>query len=156
MHAPLHMHMCADATVHAHARSQGMLARSLWRTHARTFLWTGALKVVHDAVMFSQPYILEQLLKVLGGRGAPFGSRQQRLDALGLAFAILGAALLEALLVTIYVNALVRCSAAERRAAPRVGVCLCVCGGGGSTSCFSRTAACALLAAANIKGAGKA
>jgi ATP-binding cassette subfamily C (CFTR/MRP) protein 1 len=41
---------------------QGVLWRALWRVHARRLLLTAAVKVVHDLLMFLQPYILELLL----------------------------------------------------------------------------------------------
>lgn len=51
--------------------------------------------------MFSQPYILEQLLNHLAGASDKY-------IALGLAFALLGAAIFEALTVNVYFNMLFR------------------------------------------------
>lgn len=91
-------------------KKQGVMWRALWRVHGRAFILTGALKVVHDAVMFAQPFVLEQLLRQLGGGAdAPERGRHSRLVALGLAFALLGAALGEALLVNVYFMRLFRC-----------------------------------------------
>jgi hypothetical protein len=90
---------------------QGRLWSALWRAHGPTMLWTGLLKVVHDAVMFSQPFILEQLLRVLTGKGSADASQyplSERMTALGLAFALLGAAMVEALMINVYFNALFR------------------------------------------------
>lgn len=42
--------------------TQGVLWRALWRVHVRRFGLTAAIKVVHDLLMFLQPYILELLL----------------------------------------------------------------------------------------------
>jgi hypothetical protein len=53
--------------------------------------------------MFSQPIILEQLLHHLN-------SQRDRWIALGLAGALFGAAMLEALTVNVYFHALFRCA----------------------------------------------
>jgi hypothetical protein len=41
---------------------QGLLWRGLCRAHARKFAVTAFVKVVHDLLMFLQPFILELLL----------------------------------------------------------------------------------------------
>lgn len=66
------------------------------------FAITGGIKLVHDCIMFSQPYILEQLLHHLT-------TNRDRWLALGLALALLVAALLEALTINVYFNMLFRC-----------------------------------------------
>lgn len=75
--------------------------RALYRVHGRVFAITGFIKLLHDLIMFSQPYILEQLLHHLTGA-------RDKYVALGLAFALLGAALLEALTINVYFNMLFR------------------------------------------------
>jgi hypothetical protein len=76
--------------------------KALSREHWRLFAATSVLKVFHDCVMFSQPIILEQLLHHLS-------SQRDRWVALGLAGALFGAAMLEALTVNVYFHALFRC-----------------------------------------------
>ena len=93
---------------------RGVLWRALLRVHGRTLVVTGLIKLVHDAIMFSQPYILEQLLRHLSSTAASGGAaawgRPERLTSLGLAFAMLGAAVLEPLTINVYFNALFKCS----------------------------------------------
>ncbi|GBF89551.1 canalicular multispecific organic anion transporter [Raphidocelis subcapitata] len=96
------------ATAGPEAR-QGQLWRALWRVHGRAFVITGLIKLLHDAIMFSQPFILEQLLKALGGGAGGAGAGGWRVT-LGLSFALLAAALLEALTINVYFNALFRMS----------------------------------------------
>jgi hypothetical protein len=40
---------------------QGVMWQALCRAHGRVFLLTAVIKIVHDLVMFAQPYILEQV-----------------------------------------------------------------------------------------------
>ncbi|WIA42403.1 hypothetical protein OEZ86_008404 [Tetradesmus obliquus] len=93
-------HLAATATA---ASPQGLVWRALAAEHWRVFASTGLLKLVHDCIMFSQPIILEQLLHHLS-------SQRDRWVALGLAGALFGAAMLEALLVNVYFHALFRMS----------------------------------------------
>ncbi len=69
--------------------------RGLWAEHRGTLLWTGLLKVVHDLIMFSPPYILEHILKHIAKGGS-------RAGAFWLSCALLGAALAENITLNIY------------------------------------------------------
>eukprot|EP00775_Hariotina_reticulata_P001784 gene1784-2118_t len=93
-------HMQQTATPTA---PQGVMWRALCRVHGRVFLLTAVMKVLHDLVMFAQPYILEQLLHHLSGAS-------DRWFALGLALLMLVAALVEALTINVYFNYLFRIS----------------------------------------------
>jgi hypothetical protein len=75
------------------------------RCHGTTFFWSGVLKVLHDIAMFAQPAILEQLLHHLAGRG---GSNGERGTAAGLAVALLGASVLQALSINVFFHMLFR------------------------------------------------
>ena len=44
---------------------QGVLWRAMWRVHGRAFLLAGAWKLLHDVVMFTEPILLELLLRHL-------------------------------------------------------------------------------------------
>jgi hypothetical protein len=98
---------------------QGLVWRALAREHWCVFAATGVLKVFHDCIMFSQPIILEQLLHHLS-------SARDRWVALGLAGALFGAAMLEALTVNIYFHALFRCELGCE--VGRAKVCGCMAG----------------------------
>ena len=98
-----------------------MLWRALWRAHGRVFVVSGFIKLFHDGIMFVQPYILEQLLNRLTGPA-------DRMVVLGLCFALLGAAMVEATTINIYFNMLFRWAAWRWRGAGCVTcVCVCVC-----------------------------
>lgn len=59
-------HLAASARPGA---PRGLLWRALVRMHARVAAQTAAVKVVHDLLMFSQPYLLELLLHHLSAGG---------------------------------------------------------------------------------------
>ncbi len=47
--------------------SHGNIARAAWSVHGRKFVAVGVLKLVHDVVMLSVPFWLQQLLLALEG-----------------------------------------------------------------------------------------
>lgn len=65
-HTPQTSHIFFMYKLHLCAVSfplQGVIWRAMWRTHSRSFLVSGAIKLVHDVVMFAGPVLLELLLK---------------------------------------------------------------------------------------------
>jgi hypothetical protein len=87
---------------------QGLVWRAMLRCHGRTFFLAGLLKVFHDIVMFAQPALLEQLLHHLAAPGDAGGSSSSRGTAAGLAAALLGAAVLQALSINVFFHMLFR------------------------------------------------
>ncbi|PRW33949.1 ABC transporter isoform A [Chlorella sorokiniana] len=81
--------------------AQGVVWLSMWRTHGRTFIAAGAVKLVHDVVMFLGPFLLEQLLRHLQARGPA-------LAGLGLATALAAASVLETLTINYYFHMIFR------------------------------------------------
>jgi hypothetical protein len=70
--------------------------------------------------MFTQPYILEELLNHLTGP-------EDKGAALGLAFALVGCAILEALFINVYFNMLFRCARVRAHVCVCLRVCVCMC-----------------------------
>ena len=90
-----------DATIDEFEAPRGRVARTMWKTHRRVFIFAGVVKLMHDAVMFLGPFLLEVLLiHVANGGGALVG--------FGLACALAGAAAIETLTVNIYFHSLFR------------------------------------------------
>ncbi|MEW5303174.1 MAG: hypothetical protein WDW36_005892 [Sanguina aurantia] len=90
------------ATAHPKA-PQGVVWKAIFRTHGRLFAIAGAIKLVHDCIMFMSPFLLGRLLKHMGAGGS-------REVSLGLSFAILGVAVLENATVNVYFHILYRMS----------------------------------------------
>jgi len=118
------------------ARKKGSLPRAMLLVHGRTILWTGCLKVVHDAVMFASPWLLRQLLSHLhtvdadsavaaasapapgadassaapAAAAAAGASSNSRAVALGWASLLLLSGAFEVLTINVYFEALARVS----------------------------------------------
>lgn len=75
--------------------------QAIKRTIGPKFIWAGVLKILHDIVMFLNPFILEQLLNKLSAPG-----ELDKSHTFGLAVAMLAAAVLETLTVNIYFHML--------------------------------------------------
>ena len=58
----------------------GRVALALWRTHRRKFIGAGLVKLFHDCFMFSNPLLLEALLRHL--------SREDASRAVGISLAV--------------------------------------------------------------------
>ncbi|GIL43241.1 hypothetical protein Vafri_1038 [Volvox africanus] len=82
---------------------QGVVWKAMMKVHARNFLLTAIIKLIHDAIMFMSPYLLELLLHHMGAGGSRGGS-------FGLAVAILVVAVLENFTVNWYFHILFRMS----------------------------------------------
>lgn len=89
-------------TKYAHA-PQGSVLWTIARLQGRLFLVTGALKVVHDVIMFAMPALLQLLLTHLGNAGTHWGS-------LGIALAMFCLTVLETLTINQYFYMLSRAS----------------------------------------------
>ncbi|GFR41153.1 hypothetical protein Agub_g1817 [Astrephomene gubernaculifera] len=82
---------------------QGVVWRAMLSTWGRPLLVTGVIKLLHDLVMFTSPYLLELLLHHMGAGGSRGGS-------FGIAVAILAMAVLENFTVNWYFHLLFRMS----------------------------------------------
>jgi ATP-binding cassette subfamily C (CFTR/MRP) protein 1 len=83
------------------AHPQGRVGKAMWKMHRRRFIFAGIVKFVHDAIMFTGPFLLEVLLKhVQNGGGGWVG--------FGYACALALAAVLETLTVNVYFHTLFR------------------------------------------------
>eukprot|EP00198_Chlamydomonas_reinhardtii_P014120 XP_001703457.1 ABC transporter, multidrug resistance associated protein [Chlamydomonas reinhardtii] len=82
---------------------QGVVWRAMWRVFGNSFIYTAAIKVIHDIIMFASPWLLERLLHHMGAGGSRGGS-------FGIAVAILGVALAENFTVNWYFHVLFRMS----------------------------------------------
>lgn len=83
---------------------QGSIMGTLTRMYGRDFFFNGVLKVIHDLIMFTPPYILERILK---HEAQPHADRGV---SFGLALAMFAAAVAENLTVNIYFHQLYRMS----------------------------------------------
>ncbi|KAG2442750.1 hypothetical protein HXX76_002831 [Chlamydomonas incerta] len=82
---------------------QGVVWTAMWRVFGSPFLYTAAIKVIHDIIMFASPWLLERLLHHMAAGGSRAGS-------FGIAVAILGVALAENFTVNWYFHVLFRMS----------------------------------------------
>jgi len=83
------------------ASKQGRVGKAMWKMHSRRFVLAGIVKLVHDAIMFTGPFLLEVLLKhVQSGGGGWIG--------FGYACALAVSAVLETLTVNVYFHTLFR------------------------------------------------
>ncbi|KAJ9526631.1 hypothetical protein QJQ45_017605 [Haematococcus lacustris] len=92
-----------QSTVVPGTAPKGVIWRALWRTHGKLFIWTGVVKLVHDCVMFTPPYILSTLLHHIALGGSRKGSFY-------LSLAMLLTAVVENLLINYYFHILYRMS----------------------------------------------
>jgi ATP-binding cassette subfamily C (CFTR/MRP) protein 1 len=110
------------------SNNHNLLPRAILAVHGRTLLWTAALKVAHDAVMFASPWLLRQLLSHLhastdhhaaaaeeaaasgASSSTPAPDADSRLVALKWATLLLIAGTLEVLTINAYFEALFRVS----------------------------------------------
>ena len=83
------------------AAPQGRVGRAMWRAHGRSFTYAGVVKLIHDAVMFTGPFLLEVLLKHVQAGGGGW-------KGFGLACALGVAAVVETLTVNVYFHTLFR------------------------------------------------
>lgn len=49
---------------------QGVVWRAMWRVFGNSFIYTAAIKVIHDIIMFASPWLLERLLHHMGAGGS--------------------------------------------------------------------------------------
>ncbi|KAG2450119.1 hypothetical protein HYH02_000222 [Chlamydomonas schloesseri] len=82
---------------------QGVVWRAMWNVFGGSFVYTAAIKVIHDIIMFASPWLLERLLHHMAAGGSRGGS-------FGIAVAILGVALAENFTVNWYFHVLFRMS----------------------------------------------
>ncbi|KAL4518770.1 hypothetical protein Ndes2437B_g00851 [Nannochloris sp. 'desiccata'] len=83
------------------APKQGRVGKAMWKMHRRRFILAGVVKLIHDAIMFTGPFLLEVLLKhVQSGGGGWTG--------FGYACALALAAVLETLTINVYFHTLFR------------------------------------------------
>jgi len=83
------------------APRQGRVGKAMWKMHRQRFILAGIVKLIHDAIMFTGPFLLELLLKhVQSGGGGWIG--------LGYACALALSAVLETLTVNVYFHTLFR------------------------------------------------
>lgn len=80
---------------------QGKVGRTMWKVHGRLFVVAGLIKLFHDAVMFTGPFILEVLLKHIQTEGS-------RKIGIVLALALTATSVVETLTVNAYFHILFR------------------------------------------------
>jgi hypothetical protein len=99
-----------EATASAGAPT-GSVARGVARAYWRPFAAAGAIKLVHDGIMFLSPWLLRQLLRARAEAG---GAGRGRAAWLAVALAVAGA--IECLTVNVYFHKLFRVSLHMRAA----------------------------------------
>ena len=106
-----------SASSRGHPR--GSVASAAVSTHGRAFAAAGAIKLLHDCVMFLPPYLLERLLKHKAGTGSKSSgdgsgssssgeNSSSRRNALWLALALAAAGAAEPLIINQYFHRLFR------------------------------------------------
>ena len=60
-----------QGTANVMTAPQGVVWKAMVKQHGRVFVMAGLVKLVHDAIMFLGPFVLEQLLKFLENGGSP-------------------------------------------------------------------------------------
>jgi len=115
-------------------KQHGSIVRALFGEYGGGLLWSGLVKLVHDLLMFTPPFLLEKLLKHVQAPDAG------RAVSVALALAMLCASSLESLSINLYFHALYRMSAhvkvnmvtmlyskVEACGALDMWMCVCVC-----------------------------
>ena len=80
----------------------GRIATALWRTHRKKFIGAGFIKLFHDCFMFSNPLILEALLKHLSREGS------SRVVGILLALALAASSVVQTLAINRYFHLVFR------------------------------------------------
>lgn len=91
---------------------RGSVASAAVSAHGRAFAAAGAIKLLHDCVMFLPPYLLERLLKLKSGLSSDQNGNARdsssRSNALWLALALAAAGAAEPLIINQYFHRLFR------------------------------------------------